>query len=436
MVVLKECNNMFWGVTLDGGKRYSQTVDKPFHLSMAALESNAHVSDSSRHVQVMLQHDSAEFLLCTLGHGNVLQQQLDLSFSRDEAVTFFLNGGGVVHLTGSLIEELDDEFPDDYDDGDVDSDLEMPQLVEAEDDDSEEVDSDWEPPPGSKRKILEELRSKGKRLKLSEMNDDEEESDEEFDSSFIDEDVEEEEEGSDEDEDEEEEGDEDSILEQIRVKSSKSQKSPKTTEVSSKKSKKLNSSVEATPDTSKKAKNKTPKSEKANKSATQAAEEALTNGAGDATKKKKKKKKKNKNKTEENTQEKQPEEEASGESASPKLTPAPGKKRTVAGGIVVEDVKIGHGPEAKPGKNVSVYYVGTLAKNTKRFDSCLKGKPFRFRIGRGEVIKGWDTGLIGMKVGGKRKLTVPPSQGYGNSRQGPIPPGSTLVFDVEMKAVN
>ncbi|KAK7501720.1 hypothetical protein BaRGS_00007151 [Batillaria attramentaria] len=109
-------------------------------------------------------------------------------------------------------------------------------------------------------------------------------------------------------------------------------------------------------------------------------------------------------------------------SANTTTTATVPKKRTVAGGTVVEDTKLGHGPEAKPGKMVSVYYIGR--------------EPFRFRLGTGEVIKGWDTGLIGMKVGGKRKITVPPAQGYGNSRQGPIPPGSTLMFDVELKAVS
>nr|XP_054756689.1 39 kDa FK506-binding nuclear protein-like [Lytechinus pictus] len=82
-----------------------------------------------------------------------------------------------------------------------------------------------------------------------------------------------------------------------------------------------------------------------------------------------------------------------------------------------------------------MYYRGVLASNQKEFDSQLSGKPFMFGLGKGEVIKGWDAGIIGMKVGGKRRLTVPPSQAYGSQRIGPIPPNSTLVFDVELKAV-
>ncbi|CAG5116537.1 unnamed protein product, partial [Candidula unifasciata] len=126
---------------------------------------------------------------------------------------------------------------------------------------------------------------------------------------------------------------------------------------------------------------------------------------------------------------------ASTPAATPKPESTP-KKRVVAGGTVVEDLKVGHGPEAKPGKMASVYYIGTLAKTSKRFDSCTEGKPFRFRLNQGEVIKGWDNGVLGMKVGGKRRITVPANQGYGNVKQGPIPPNSTLVFEVELKAVS
>jgi len=121
-----------------------------------------------------------------------------------------------------------------------------------------------------------------------------------------------------------------------------------------------------------------------------------------------------------------------------KATPAKAtpKKSTVSGGTIIEDLKVGNGPEAKPGKMVGVYYKGVLQKNNKQFDSCQNGKPFRFRLGKSEVIKGWDNGLAGMKVGGKRKITVPASQGYGNRSNGPIPANSVLVFDVELKSVS
>jgi FK506-binding nuclear protein len=106
------------------------------------------------------------------------------------------------------------------------------------------------------------------------------------------------------------------------------------------------------------------------------------------------------------------------------------------GGVSVKETKIGSGPEAKKGKFVHVYYSGKL-KTGKQFDKCLSGKPFKFRLGGGDVIKGWDVGIEGMKVGGKRTITIPPAMGYGSQRMGnDIPANSTLVFDVELKAVS
>lgn len=111
--------------------------------------------------------------------------------------------------------------------------------------------------------------------------------------------------------------------------------------------------------------------------------------------------------------------------------------KTIQGGVVIRDLREGKGPEAKKGKFIHVYYSGKLKQNGKQFDSCTSGKPFRFRLGQGEVIKGWDVGFEGMKVGGKRQIIVPPGMGYGNKRMGnDIPANSTLVFDVELKAVS
>lgn len=100
------------------------------------------------------------------------------------------------------------------------------------------------------------------------------------------------------------------------------------------------------------------------------------------------------------------------------------------------DQVVGTGAEAVAGKKVSVHYTGTLT-NGQKFDSSLdRGKPFQFVLGAGQVIKGWDQGVAGMKVGGKRKLTIPPDMGYGARGFPPvIPPNSTLVFEVELLAV-
>jgi FK506-binding nuclear protein len=112
------------------------------------------------------------------------------------------------------------------------------------------------------------------------------------------------------------------------------------------------------------------------------------------------------------------------------------KVQTLQGGLQVQDVKVGGGAEAKPGKKIAVYYEGRLKSNNKMFDSTKQGPGFKFVLGRNEVIRGWDIGVAGMKVGGKRKLTIPAALAYGAKGSPPvIPPNSTLVFDVELKNV-
>jgi peptidylprolyl isomerase/FKBP-type peptidyl-prolyl cis-trans isomerase FkpA len=102
----------------------------------------------------------------------------------------------------------------------------------------------------------------------------------------------------------------------------------------------------------------------------------------------------------------------------------------------IEELVAGKGPEAARGKTVEVHYTGWLVDGTK-FDSSVGGSPFSFRLGAGEVIEGWDLGVAGMKVGGKRKLTLPPELGYGARGAPPdIPPNATLVFEVELLGVH
>lgn len=118
-------------------------------------------------------------------------------------------------------------------------------------------------------------------------------------------------------------------------------------------------------------------------------------------------------------------------------TPAPSAAPAVPEGkLEVTDVTVGKGTEAKDGDQVKVHYVGTLVDG-KQFDANKDGdEPFAFELGKGRVIKGWDEGVKGMKVGGKRKLKIPPSMAYGpRGVPGAIPPNSTLLFDVELLGV-
>lgn len=110
--------------------------------------------------------------------------------------------------------------------------------------------------------------------------------------------------------------------------------------------------------------------------------------------------------------------------------------KTLPGGLKIEDIRVGKGPEAKSGKKVQVFYEGRLQSNNKVFDSTKSGQGFQFQLGRGEVIRGWDQGVLGMKVGSKRRITCPPSFAYGAKGSPPIiPSNATLVFDVELRNV-
>ncbi len=110
-------------------------------------------------------------------------------------------------------------------------------------------------------------------------------------------------------------------------------------------------------------------------------------------------------------------------------TPAPSAPVTT---LQIKDTVVGTGAEATIGSLITVHYTGTLT-NGQKFDSSVdRGQPFQFRLGEGRVIQGWEQGFAGMKVGGKRTLVIPPSLGYGANQAGPIPPNSTLIFDVEL----
>jgi FKBP-type peptidyl-prolyl cis-trans isomerase len=123
-------------------------------------------------------------------------------------------------------------------------------------------------------------------------------------------------------------------------------------------------------------------------------------------------------------------------SAQPEVVGCSSDATELPGGLCYVDTKVGDGPEVKKGDVLSMNYTGKLADGTVFDESAKHGGPFEFKLGAGAVIQGWDEGIPGMKVGGKRTLTIPPEMGYGESGYPPvIPPNATLVFDVEVVSV-
>lgn len=103
--------------------------------------------------------------------------------------------------------------------------------------------------------------------------------------------------------------------------------------------------------------------------------------------------------------------------------------------VISQDVVVGAGEEAVVGDRVTVHYTGKFIDGRVFDSSVTRGEPFQFILGGGQVIKGWDEGIVGMRVGGKRTLSIPPELGYGKNDYGPIPGGSTLIFDIELLKV-
>ena len=116
------------------------------------------------------------------------------------------------------------------------------------------------------------------------------------------------------------------------------------------------------------------------------------------------------------------------------VSPSP-TAAAVSKDLKIEDETVGTGAEAVAGKSVTVNYKGTLTDGTQFDSSYSRNQPFSFTLGSGQVIQGWDQGVQGMKVGGKRKLTIPPSLGYGAQATGSIPANSTLIFEIELLSV-
>lgn len=114
----------------------------------------------------------------------------------------------------------------------------------------------------------------------------------------------------------------------------------------------------------------------------------------------------------------------------------PCQRVTLPSGLSYIDASVGAGAMAQTGQTLSVHYTGWLASNGQQFDSSLDRGPFTFTLGAGQVIRGWDEGIAGMRVGGRRRLFIPANLAYGSSGRGSIPPDADLIFDVELRAVS
>jgi len=123
------------------------------------------------------------------------------------------------------------------------------------------------------------------------------------------------------------------------------------------------------------------------------------------------------------------------QSGSDNITIKPMDIKTPITELKIEDEKVGNGPAVKNGDKAEVNYLGTLLDGTKFDSSYDRNQTFSFLVGAGNVIEGWDKGLIGMQVGGKRKLTIPSDMAYGSSGQGGIPPNSPLIFEIELVSI-
>ncbi|KAL9986251.1 hypothetical protein ACROYT_G000363 [Oculina patagonica] len=450
---------MFWGVTLDSGKRYTQTVEKSFHLSMAAL---GFQNCSSTPVTVMVEVDKAQFALCTLQPGKIPQQPLDYCFTEGEEITFFTEGPGDVHLTGYLTDEPNAlEFEDEEDELTADTDesesasvsnsesegdesssdemtlgdlLQSGEVANDDNDDDDEEDEsgddDWDPAKDNPKKRKQTKKEK-KKKKKSKSEDSEQHNGmfaiKDFDQI----------EGMQQSGDIGSEDDEDDYEPEKKVKS-ETKKETKQNKKKRKQQAKEQETVENGLSQPKKPKKKAKKShlklpdndsglentESANSLENNNESENVSPAPVNSLNSIKKEQRKPQNQVEV--------QQASAGKKNNQLQTTETKKRKLPGGTVVEDITKGNGPIAKKGQKVHVYYKGNLAKNKKQFDACLNGPPFSFRLGAGEVIRGWDLGVAGMQVGGKRRLTVPPSQGYGKERMGPIPANSTLEFEIQL----
>ncbi|KAI8918542.1 hypothetical protein DFJ77DRAFT_498559 [Powellomyces hirtus] len=381
-----------WGLKVESGKEYSQRVDSSFGVSMAALSHT--LPKNGARTSITVTTEGREFVLCSLTPGKIEQQVLDLSFLEGEEITFKSIGNCNIDLTGNylvLTGDEDEEYTSGEDDSEEGMWMEGSEEDSEEDSEDEELDEmEIEAALNGKRKMLSSPVSNAKKAKIVELEE-----------------------------------------EEVPKKAAQKPKTPTKTEAkkdaatpASKKeiaaAKKAETAASAkkaeTPTSAKKA--ETPASAK-KETPVKADSKAATPVSAKAVAK-------------QTPAKEEPKAAAKKAEAAP--TPKSTKK-TLPSGLVIEDVLEGKGTKAKNGKKVGVRYIGRLM-NGKVFDSNTKGAPFKFRLGAGEVIKGWDLGVSGMSVGGTRRLTIPASLAYGPRGAPPdIPGNATLDFEVKLMEV-
>ncbi|OMJ15974.1 FK506-binding protein 4 [Smittium culicis] len=344
----------FWGLSIQPGKTYTQTVEASFRVSNAALGPD---SSSQSKTCLIVSVDDKKFVLCSLIPEKIEQAKIDLVISEGEQVTFESTGDNEIHLVGNYIDNShshddDSEYDseeEDYDSDELESMLSNGMIDSGDFDSEDDVDYD-----------IEELDSEDEAEPVYGKIEEVEE-------------------------------------EKPAAPLSKAQKRKLAAEA------KAAAAAEAKQDTAE------PASKKSKKKA-KAAEQAKPEEKAKPVKAQDKKKE---------VQEEKKKEQSN--------------KRVLDNGLIIEDKKVGSGQPVKNGNKVGMYYIGKLASNNRQFDACTKGKPFNFTLGKGQVIKGWDLGIAGMKKGGERRLTIPAALAYGKRGAPPdIPGNATLIFDVRL----
>ncbi|XP_047329079.1 peptidyl-prolyl cis-trans isomerase FKBP53 [Impatiens glandulifera] len=479
----------FWGTEVTPGKPYTHRFDEQkgrLHISQATLGTG---SSTKKSILQCTIGDKKPIYLCSFLPEKLETCPLNLEFEEDDEVIFSVVGPHVVHLSGFFLEKLHDDVVGEYDSDSYGEDIADTESDESSDYDSEEgYDDDFivddmdmfSRPAAKSGVVIEEIGDDEKPVAQNGASRREKKK---KSSSIVDHDNSEHQlvvKGATDPivESEDDDGfpissapigkvDSPSKKEDKKVNAKNNKIKEKNDSSQSKGLKRKaeviedeqtretdhNSAVENTevvPESNEKTKKDKKKKkaktneEKVSEVGTQGTpiamdkDKTLVNDSSSTVEKKKKKKKNKKEKETEsnkNSEVSVTDKKDSKEDNIEKSETKPYQSRTFPNGLVIDELKMGK-PDAKkasPGKKVSVHYIGKLKKNEKIFDSNIGKAPFKFLLGVGQVIKGWDVGVNGMRVGDKRRITIPPAMGYGSKGAGgAIPPNAWLVFDVEL----